>query len=77
MLLQFFKLDVVTSEGAVLSLNQLRSFLQLILNESSEMAPPVGILTTENRDNWYSAYKQLTKGNVGANYCQFITFLAF
>lgn len=60
--LQFFKLEVINRNGEVPSLSQLISHLEIILLESNEVGPPVGVLSTENRDNWYKAYAELIKG---------------
>lgn len=46
------------------SLSQLISHLEMILLESDEVGPPIGVLSTENRDSWFKAYTELIKGNI-------------
>ncbi|KAJ8921098.1 hypothetical protein NQ315_015896 [Exocentrus adspersus] len=57
----FFKLEIVNSNGEVPSPTQLISHLELILLEADEVGPAVGVLSSENRDNWYKAYSELIK----------------
>ncbi|KAJ8965293.1 hypothetical protein NQ314_004222 [Rhamnusium bicolor] len=57
----FFKLEVINCAGDVPSVSQLVSHLEAILQESEEVGPSVGVLTTEKRDNWYKAYEELIK----------------
>ncbi|KAJ8960981.1 hypothetical protein NQ318_020285 [Aromia moschata] len=63
----FFKVEVVNSSGEVPSLSQLVSHLEIISQESEEVGPSVGVLSTENRDNWYKAYSELINDPVNKN----------
>lgn len=56
-----YSLDVYETNGRPLSAGQLYQQLQKIANLSSESTLPVGILTSEHRDNWYKAYAHLVK----------------
>ncbi|XP_018569317.1 carnitine O-acetyltransferase isoform X2 [Anoplophora glabripennis] len=60
----FFKLEVINRNGEVPSLSQLINHLEMILLESAEVGPPIGVLSTENRDNWNKAYTELIKDPV-------------
>ncbi|CAH0557685.1 unnamed protein product [Brassicogethes aeneus] len=62
----YFKLQVVNSQGKVPSVSQLVSQLKYILKSSQEVDPPVGILTADKRDNWAKSYitlKQVCPSN--------------
>ncbi|KAJ8983433.1 hypothetical protein NQ317_005898 [Molorchus minor] len=63
----FFKVEVLNSVGEVPSLSQLISHLEVILQESKDAGPSIGVLSTENRDNWFQAYEQLVKDAVNRN----------
>ncbi|XP_008193031.2 carnitine O-acetyltransferase isoform X1 [Tribolium castaneum] len=56
----FFKLQVINECGKMLNTGELISCLSEIVQESQQMGPPVGILTSENRNNWGRAYQDLT-----------------
>jgi carnitine O-acetyltransferase len=55
----FFKLQVINNFGQPLNVTEIVSALQEIVEQSEEMGPPVGILTTDNRNNWGKAYQDL------------------
>jgi len=61
-----FQLNVLTDSGACYSDQQLFSALQLIQEITEHDATPVGVLTSDNRDNWSQAYQLLAQdsGNV-------------
>lgn len=48
----------------MLNAGELISCLNDIICESKDIGPPVGILTTENRNAWGRAYQDLTLGSV-------------
>lgn len=52
----------MNNNGEVPSLNQLIHQLEIVLNETEVIGPAVGILTSDNRDNWSIAFKELLKG---------------
>ncbi|XP_044750467.1 carnitine O-acetyltransferase-like [Coccinella septempunctata] len=56
----FFKMDVITPENGVPSFNQILSQLIYITKSSEVSGSPIGILTSDNRDNWCNAYKLLS-----------------
>ncbi|XP_044268520.1 carnitine O-acetyltransferase isoform X2 [Tribolium madens] len=56
----FFKLQVINECGKMLNTGEIISCLSDIVKESEQVGPPVGILTTENRNNWGRAYQNLT-----------------
>lgn len=60
--LQFFKLEVMNNNGEIPSLNQLIHQLEIILSESEMIGPAVGILSSDNRDNWSKGFQELVKG---------------
>ena len=52
---QFFWFDVYHKDGSALSMTELQRQLQQVVelsNDSSDLEPPVGALTTENRNTW-------------------------
>nr|CAI5848338.1 unnamed protein product [Callosobruchus analis] len=57
----FFKMEVIDSNGNWPSLSQLKSALEIIIQESEAFDDPVGVLTTEHRDKWHKAYTELNK----------------
>lgn len=59
---QYFKLEVVNNNGELPSLDQLIHQLDLILTESEVIGPAIGILSSDNRDNWSTAFQELIKG---------------
>ncbi|XP_023031805.1 carnitine O-acetyltransferase isoform X1 [Drosophila willistoni] len=57
----FYKLRIYNNQGLLLSAVCLREQLQNILQKETKHGVPYGILTTDNRDNWATAYEQLCK----------------
>ncbi|XP_039278604.1 carnitine O-acetyltransferase isoform X2 [Nilaparvata lugens] len=57
-----FKLDVVTPGGTAVGTKQLARNLKRIFELSRKPAPPIGILTSNNRDDWADDVK-LLKGH--------------
>ncbi|KAK2145778.1 hypothetical protein LSH36_658g01036 [Paralvinella palmiformis] len=57
----FFTVPVYGSDGAQLSMKQLIGQFEHVINQSQSPAPPVGILGTDKRDNWYKAYTKMCK----------------
>jgi carnitine O-acetyltransferase len=53
---------VINNFGQPLNVTEIVSALQEIVEQSEEMGPPVGILTTDNRNNWGKAYQDLILG---------------
>ncbi|XP_065345556.1 carnitine O-acetyltransferase-like isoform X1 [Cloeon dipterum] len=58
---QFFKVNVYGNHGGPLSQGQILGQLKDCIHDSQEVAPPVGILTSEHRDNWAKAHKILSQ----------------
>lgn len=58
-------------------MNQLISHLEVIMKESDIIGPAIGILSSENRDNWSTAFQELTKGekNLFCAVSVIVTFL--
>ena len=48
----FYKLIVIDDKNKHLSVEKIRNSLNRIVNRESDDQPPVGVLTTENRDTW-------------------------
>lgn len=60
---QIFHVDVWGSDNKRLNENQIVEALQKVMDQSSEATSDcVGVLTSENRDNWAKAYQLLSKG---------------
>lgn len=61
----FFKVPVYSNNGEILGENQIQDQIQACIRESEKIENPVkvGVLTSDNRDNWASAYKHLLKFN--------------
>lgn len=57
----FFKLDVYGKRGKPLNVKQLYTQLRDCIERSTFPSKPVGILTTQNRNIWGKACKQLSK----------------
>lgn len=57
----FFKIDVYGKDGKALNVKQLVHQLRNVVERSTHPTIPVGILTTQNRNVWGKAYKQLRK----------------
>lgn len=58
---QFFAFDVYGSDCQPLSEAQIYRQLKNLVQDSEQVTPPVGILTTENRSTWAKAYTELAK----------------
>jgi len=59
----FFKVPVYGHDGSILGENQLRDQIRQCIAEAGKAKGQVrvGILTSDNRDNWAKAYQELTK----------------
>jgi len=57
---QFFKVNVYGNNGP-LSRGQLLAQLKDCISNSKQVAPAVGILTSEHRDNWGKAHELLSQ----------------
>lgn len=59
----FFKVPVYNVHGEILGENQLLEQLRYCVDQASTVKNPVriGVLTSDNRDNWASAYAELIK----------------
>lgn len=53
---------MVNGNGEVPSINQLVSHLEVIMKESEVIGPAIGILSSDNRDNWSKAFQELVIG---------------
>ncbi|XP_069194964.1 carnitine O-acetyltransferase isoform X1 [Procambarus clarkii] len=60
----FFKIDVYGRDGKPLNVKQLVQQLRNVVERSTHPTVPVGILTTQNRNVWGKAYKQLRKDKI-------------
>ncbi|XP_067001484.2 carnitine O-acetyltransferase isoform X2 [Anabrus simplex] len=58
---QFFEVPVLGNKMETLSEEQVVTQLCEVMSSSPPPSPPVGVLTTENRNTWGKAYKALTK----------------
>ncbi|XP_074871941.1 carnitine O-acetyltransferase isoform X2 [Carettochelys insculpta] len=59
---QFFELDVYSSDGSLLTMDQIFIQLEKIWNTSLQTnKEPIGILTTNHRNSWAKAYNNLIK----------------
>ncbi|XP_013776464.1 carnitine O-acetyltransferase-like [Limulus polyphemus] len=57
----YFQVDVFGGDGLPLDENQLLAQLQMVVEQSQHYKDPIGVLTTQHRDSWASAYKRLCK----------------
>ncbi|CAG9825538.1 unnamed protein product [Phaedon cochleariae] len=57
----FFSIEVIKENMKRCSFKDILGMLHSVLNESTNLGDPVGILTTENRNNWSRAYDELIK----------------
>jgi carnitine O-acetyltransferase len=58
----FFKVPVYTADGNILGENQLQEQLLYCVNEAAKVkAPKIGVLSSDNRDNFAKAYQELVK----------------
>ncbi|XP_059483056.1 carnitine O-acetyltransferase-like isoform X2 [Neocloeon triangulifer] len=57
----FFKVNVYGDHGGPISQGQILAQLKDCVSNSKETAPPVGILTSEHRDNWAKAHEILSQ----------------
>lgn len=55
-------MEVITADNGIPSFNQILSQLMYVTKSSEDLGLPVGILTSDNRDNWAQAYKLLSRG---------------
>ena len=58
-----FALDVYGTDGRVLNIEQLFEQLKRVASQSGEPAPGLGVMTTEDRDQWGKIYTELLQGN--------------
>lgn len=61
----FFKVPVYAQDGSILGENQLRDQIKECISEAAKQKNvlKVGVLTSDNRDNWAKAYVELIKDN--------------
>lgn len=59
----FFKVPVYSQDGSILGENQLQDQIRECITVAGKQSNPVrvGVLTSDNRDNWAKAYEVLTK----------------
>lgn len=59
----FFKVPVYAEDGSILGENQLQSQIKQCIEMAGKQKNPlkVGVLTSDNRDNWAKAYLELVK----------------
>lgn len=58
----FFKVTVYSKSGKILSETEITDQLKICLQEANKLkSSKVGILTSDNRDNWAAAYEELVK----------------
>lgn len=59
----FFKVPVYSNDGAILGENQLSEQIKncIALAQKEKNPLKIGVLTSDNRDNWAKAYAELTK----------------
>lgn len=62
--MQFYKVDIFNSENKPLSEKQILGQLEAVMDKSSHLIEPIGILTTQHRDKWANAYADLTVGKL-------------
>ncbi|XP_073822741.1 carnitine O-Acetyl-Transferase isoform X1 [Musca autumnalis] len=62
----FFKLPVYNKNGEIINAKVLAEQLQQIANSESKLGTPIGLLTTDSRDNWAAAYAELMKSPTNA-----------
>ncbi|CAL1534831.1 unnamed protein product [Lymnaea stagnalis] len=56
-----FSVDVYGNQGKPLSVDQLRTQLQICVDQSQSPATPVGVLTTMDRTSWGKVYANMAK----------------
>ena len=59
---QIFKLELWSYSGDTASEEDIFTALKKVVSMSEKPGVPVGILTSDTRDNWAEAYSCLTKG---------------
>ena len=72
----FFKLPVFGSRGRsryMLRSHEIKHLLSRIMDSSNRPSVPVGILSSQNRDSWYSAREELNKSSVNCHTLDVIT----
>ncbi|KAL1123984.1 hypothetical protein AAG570_001754, partial [Ranatra chinensis] len=57
----FYRVQVMDDGGVPLPKEVIYTRLDDCVKASDGLAPPVGVLTTDSRDNWAAAYKELSK----------------
>ncbi|XP_037828590.1 LOW QUALITY PROTEIN: carnitine O-acetyltransferase-like [Lucilia sericata] len=62
----FFKLPVYDKNGKILNAKVLSQQLQQIANSEKQNGLPIGLLSTDSRDNWAAAYAELMKSSQNA-----------
>lgn len=60
-------MPVYNKNGEILNAKILSQQLQQIANSDKQAGIPVGLLSTDSRDNWASAYAELMKSSKNAN----------
>ncbi|XP_067931343.1 carnitine O-acetyltransferase-like isoform X2 [Watersipora subatra] len=66
---QFFSLDVYGTDGRPLNEKQIHKLLSKLVSKSQTVGPPVGVLTTGNRNSWATSHKRLAKlGNNASHF---------
>lgn len=58
---QYFKVQVLDEYNKKFSEKQLTEQFENVLKNSEQVAPEIGVLTTDKRDNWGKAYEELIK----------------
>ncbi|XP_070177314.1 carnitine O-acetyltransferase-like isoform X2 [Littorina saxatilis] len=56
-----FSVDVYGNKGKPLNTHQLQKQLEIVADQSKHESPPIGMLTTLDRDTWASTYADLIK----------------
>lgn len=64
---QIFKLELYSYSGDIVSEEDIFTALKKVETMSVKPGVPVGILTSDTRDNWAEAYSLLIKGQLFNN----------
>lgn len=59
---QLFSVAVTSDKGHSLSADTIASQLEQVVAQSNKPGIPVGVLTSDHRDNWSQVYKDLVAG---------------